>query len=207
MLFVDLSKLKLSRLLKVISVVYRYVIHESAAWSPFNKKWYFLPRRASNERYNDVDDEHRATNLMITADAHLNNMETTHIGVGGFIATGLLLQITGSCFHPPPPPPPTHTHTAPQHRPRVLVVQVSPWLKRLCHSGSQIGGESRDHSLIHHGIQPLGENADARTENSRCQVSFTYCQLCLQSYQPCSFIIFERLFCPLYYRLEGLEFI
>ncbi|CAI7997188.1 Soluble calcium-activated nucleotidase 1 [Geodia barretti] len=57
-----------------------YIIHESAAWSPANRKWYFLPRRASNERYNDVADEHRATNLMITADENLSNMETTHIG-------------------------------------------------------------------------------------------------------------------------------
>ena len=61
--------------------IYRYIIHESAAWSPAHRKWYFLPRRASQEKYNDVEDEHRATNLMITADADLNNMETTRIGV------------------------------------------------------------------------------------------------------------------------------
>ena len=41
-----------------------YVIHESANWSNKHKKWFFLPRRASKEKYNDVDDEHRATNVM-----------------------------------------------------------------------------------------------------------------------------------------------
>jgi soluble calcium-activated nucleotidase 1 len=59
-----------------------YIIHESACWSSIHKRWYFLPRRASQETYNDVDDEHRATNLLITADADLSNMETSHIGVG-----------------------------------------------------------------------------------------------------------------------------
>ena len=62
-------------------ILYSYIIHESGCWSPVHQKWYFLPRRASQERYNDVDDEHRATNLMITADAELNNIETKRIGV------------------------------------------------------------------------------------------------------------------------------
>lgn len=65
----------------LLDCVYRYIIHESACWSPVHKKWYFLPRRASQERYNDVDDEQRATNLMITADADLSNIATSHIGV------------------------------------------------------------------------------------------------------------------------------
>ena len=47
-----------------------------------HRKWYFLPRRASQETYNDVEDEHRATNLLITADEDLHNIETSHIGVG-----------------------------------------------------------------------------------------------------------------------------
>ena len=47
-----------------------------------HRKWYFLPRRASQERYNDVDDEHRATNILITADEDFWHIETRHIGVG-----------------------------------------------------------------------------------------------------------------------------
>lgn len=118
-----------------------YVIHESACWSNVHKRWYFLPRRASQERlghhllphmhitlaqwsysplfpilpppsfpspssflpssllppilppsllpsslllppsYNDVDDEHRATNILITADEAFADIHTTHIGV------------------------------------------------------------------------------------------------------------------------------
>ncbi|XP_041073306.1 soluble calcium-activated nucleotidase 1-like isoform X2 [Carcharodon carcharias] len=42
-----------------------YLIHESAAWSDRLQRWFFLPRRASSERYNEKDDEHRGTNLII----------------------------------------------------------------------------------------------------------------------------------------------
>ena len=73
-----------------------YIIHESACWSPAHRKWYFLPRRASQERYNDVDDEHRATNLLITADADLSNMDTSHITVSSTYST------SGSFSHPSP---------------------------------------------------------------------------------------------------------
>lgn len=31
-----------------------YLLHESASWSPINRKWYFLPRRCSKERYNET---------------------------------------------------------------------------------------------------------------------------------------------------------
>ena len=36
-----------------------YMIHEAVQWSEKHKKWFFLPRRASHEVYNEVDDEHR----------------------------------------------------------------------------------------------------------------------------------------------------
>ena len=29
-----------------------YIIHEAAVWSDVHRKWFFLPRRASHERYN-----------------------------------------------------------------------------------------------------------------------------------------------------------
>jgi len=45
-----------------------------------HKRWYFLPRRASQESYNDVDDEHRATNILITADEAFADVHTTHVG-------------------------------------------------------------------------------------------------------------------------------
>ena len=33
------------------------MIHEAATWSDHHKKWFFLPRRASKLKYNDVEDE------------------------------------------------------------------------------------------------------------------------------------------------------
>lgn len=57
-----------------------YVIHEAANWSDKHKKWFFLPRRASYESYNEKDDEHRATNVMITCDEDFTNFHVRTIG-------------------------------------------------------------------------------------------------------------------------------
>lgn len=58
-----------------------YIIHESAVWSDVHKSWFFLPRRASSEQYNDQDDEHRATNLLIKADEKFKTINVEHVGV------------------------------------------------------------------------------------------------------------------------------
>jgi len=57
-----------------------YLMHEAGAWNPLLKKWFFLPRRHSTEMYNDVEDEKRGTNLMITADENFENINVTKIG-------------------------------------------------------------------------------------------------------------------------------
>jgi soluble calcium-activated nucleotidase 1 len=57
-----------------------YMIHESAAWSEANKKWFFLPRRCSKERYNETLDEVRGCNYLITADEFFQKIETVKIG-------------------------------------------------------------------------------------------------------------------------------
>lgn len=57
-----------------------YVIHESANWSNKHKKWFFLPRRASKEKYNDVDDEHRATNVMFICSEDFTDIQVRTIG-------------------------------------------------------------------------------------------------------------------------------
>lgn len=57
-----------------------YIIHESGTWSEIHKKWFFLPRRASHEKYNDVDDEHRATNMFITADEAFTDVHVSTLG-------------------------------------------------------------------------------------------------------------------------------
>ncbi|XP_069511322.1 soluble calcium-activated nucleotidase 1 [Ambystoma mexicanum] len=57
-----------------------YLIHESAAWSDNLKRWFFLPRRASQERYNEKDDERRGTNLMLCAPQDFGDISVSHIG-------------------------------------------------------------------------------------------------------------------------------
>lgn len=44
------------------------MIHESGAWSNIHHKWFFLPRRCSNEQYNETKDETMSCNILITAD-------------------------------------------------------------------------------------------------------------------------------------------
>lgn len=57
-----------------------YMIHESGIWSNYHKKWYFLPRRASTETYDEEADERRATNLMFAANSDFTEIEMSRIG-------------------------------------------------------------------------------------------------------------------------------
>jgi soluble calcium-activated nucleotidase 1 len=57
-----------------------YLLHESANWSSHHKKWFFLPRRASKEAYDEVLDENRCGNILIQADKHFKNIKITKIG-------------------------------------------------------------------------------------------------------------------------------
>ena len=56
------------------------MIFESCVWNDLDKKWYFLPRRASRESYDEDLDEKRATNLLITADIDFQNVIYKEIG-------------------------------------------------------------------------------------------------------------------------------
>jgi len=57
-----------------------YLIHEAVRFHPVQRRWFFLPRRASTEEYNDVEDEKRGTNLMISTDEHFGDIKVSHIG-------------------------------------------------------------------------------------------------------------------------------
>ena len=57
-----------------------YLIHESGAWSQIHQKWFFLPRRASKEMYEETADETRATNLLITSDSKFENTRVGRLG-------------------------------------------------------------------------------------------------------------------------------
>ncbi|XP_065131223.1 soluble calcium-activated nucleotidase 1 isoform X2 [Paramisgurnus dabryanus] len=57
-----------------------YLIHESAAWSDTLQRWFFLPRRASSERYDETADEHRGTNLMLSCSPDFQNIKVRQVG-------------------------------------------------------------------------------------------------------------------------------
>ncbi|XP_044047347.1 soluble calcium-activated nucleotidase 1b isoform X1 [Siniperca chuatsi] len=57
-----------------------YLIHESAAWSERLQRWFFLPRRASHEHYEEIADERRATNLLLSCPADFSYITVRHVG-------------------------------------------------------------------------------------------------------------------------------
>lgn len=57
-----------------------YLIHESACWSDTLQRWFFLPRRASHERYSERDDERRGTNLLLSASPDFRDVSLRRIG-------------------------------------------------------------------------------------------------------------------------------
>uniref|UniRef100_A0A914VAP0 Soluble calcium-activated nucleotidase 1 n=1 Tax=Plectus sambesii TaxID=2011161 RepID=A0A914VAP0_9BILA len=57
-----------------------YMIFESGQWSDIHGKWFFLPRRASNEIYSEAADESKGTNLMLIADEHFKHVEVRKVG-------------------------------------------------------------------------------------------------------------------------------
>jgi soluble calcium-activated nucleotidase 1 len=57
-----------------------YIIHESGVWSDVHKQWFFLPRRASRETYDEGTDEKKGTNLMFIADENFEHIEVKTIG-------------------------------------------------------------------------------------------------------------------------------
>jgi soluble calcium-activated nucleotidase 1 len=45
-----------------------YMIHESCRWSDIHQKWFFLPRKASRELYDEIKDASKCVNLMMAAE-------------------------------------------------------------------------------------------------------------------------------------------
>nr|CAB3227546.1 soluble calcium-activated nucleotidase 1 [Phallusia mammillata] len=57
-----------------------YIIHESAVWSDVHKSWFFLPRRASHEKYDEDLDEYRATNLLFKCSEDFSDIKLIRVG-------------------------------------------------------------------------------------------------------------------------------
>nr|XP_023659441.1 soluble calcium-activated nucleotidase 1 isoform X1 [Paramormyrops kingsleyae] len=57
-----------------------YLIHESAAWSDTLKRWFFLPRRVSSERYDEAADERRGANLVLSSSPNFRDITSSRVG-------------------------------------------------------------------------------------------------------------------------------
>lgn len=56
------------------------MIHEAVSWSDKLNKWIFLPRRASKDRYDEHEDEKRASNLLIMVNENFEDISINRIG-------------------------------------------------------------------------------------------------------------------------------
>jgi soluble calcium-activated nucleotidase 1 len=57
-----------------------YVIHEAIEWSSVHRKWFILPRRVSQEAYNDELDEKRGSNKVVIASEDFSSIEVLSVG-------------------------------------------------------------------------------------------------------------------------------
>jgi soluble calcium-activated nucleotidase 1 len=60
-----------------------YLLHEAVLWSPHHRKWFVFPRRVSKEKYDDVSDERRGSNMIIMASHDFKEVTSTTVGVSG----------------------------------------------------------------------------------------------------------------------------
>jgi soluble calcium-activated nucleotidase 1 len=56
-----------------------YLIHEAVNWSPHLRKWIFMPRRISKEKYDDVLDEKRGSNKVVLIDEKFTSHEVVKV--------------------------------------------------------------------------------------------------------------------------------
>ncbi|GMT04715.1 hypothetical protein PENTCL1PPCAC_26889, partial [Pristionchus entomophagus] len=65
-----------------------YTINEAVQWSETHRRWFFLPRRASNEKYDEEADEHRGTNKLISCNENFGDWKVVEVGEVGDGARG-----------------------------------------------------------------------------------------------------------------------
>ena len=56
-----------------------YLIIEAVLWSDYHRKWVFLPRRISQEAYNDVKDEYKGSNKLVMVDENFRKATVVDI--------------------------------------------------------------------------------------------------------------------------------
>lgn len=52
-----------------------YITHESALWSDYQNLWFFLPRKASMQRYSPIEDEQKGTNVLLSATSDFEDIK------------------------------------------------------------------------------------------------------------------------------------
>jgi soluble calcium-activated nucleotidase 1 len=57
-----------------------YVIHEAIEWSEIHRKWFFLPRRVSQDAYNYELDEKKGSNKLVIASEDFSTIEVFDVG-------------------------------------------------------------------------------------------------------------------------------
>ncbi|KAL9706594.1 hypothetical protein quinque_010112 [Culex quinquefasciatus] len=64
-----------------------YMIHESGEWSSELKRWVFLPRRCSKDRYNETRDEHMGCKYLLLADESFHSVKPVELKLDNVPAT------------------------------------------------------------------------------------------------------------------------
>jgi soluble calcium-activated nucleotidase 1 len=92
-----------------------YLLHEAVAWSPHHRKWFVFPRRVSKEKYDDVTDEKKGSNLVIMASHDFKDVTSTTVGVraraaraAGALRQSRDLRARATFLSPLLLPPPAH---------------------------------------------------------------------------------------------------
>jgi len=58
-----------------------YVVHEAAEWHPLRERWYFFPRKISNEAFDEpVDEREKGANTLIEADDAFERIRAITVG-------------------------------------------------------------------------------------------------------------------------------
>lgn len=62
-----------------------YIIHEAARWSDVHEHWFFLPRKASRQPYDEVKDARKCVNLMMAAPQALQDNEGDKVHMQSYL--------------------------------------------------------------------------------------------------------------------------
>ncbi|VVC45458.1 Apyrase,Six-bladed beta-propeller, TolB-like [Cinara cedri] len=59
----------------------RYMTHEACVWSEVHQRVFFLPRKASTTEYNEKEDSHKGTNILLSATVDFDDIQVKTIGI------------------------------------------------------------------------------------------------------------------------------